>query len=193
MPPFSVLHVCMGNICRSPMAERLLALHVAEHAADEAAVYSHSCGVGSWHVGQDMDAPAARELRARGADTAGFRARHIAREHVESSDLILTATQDQHDYVAQTYPDALPRTFLLRHFGLLVADVDAAELPDFDGSPEAVHARGTALAAAADVRRTQHPAKSLDDPWGESREVFTRIADEIEAALRPMVRALWND
>ena len=33
MPPFTVLHVCMGNICRSPMAERLLALAVRERLA----------------------------------------------------------------------------------------------------------------------------------------------------------------
>jgi protein-tyrosine phosphatase len=33
VPPFTVLHVCMGNICRSPMAERLLALAVRERAA----------------------------------------------------------------------------------------------------------------------------------------------------------------
>ncbi|MGH6913088.1 MAG: phosphotyrosine protein phosphatase, partial [Stackebrandtia sp.] len=70
MPPFAVLHVCMGNICRSPMAERLLALRVAERvdpsategtAADDV-VFSHSCGVGSWHVGEKMNSPAAREL-----------------------------------------------------------------------------------------------------------------------------------
>ena len=33
MPPFTVLHVCMGNICRSPMAERLLLLAVRERLA----------------------------------------------------------------------------------------------------------------------------------------------------------------
>ncbi|MFD0787333.1 phosphotyrosine protein phosphatase, partial [Micromonospora azadirachtae] len=54
MPPFSVLHVCMGNICRSPMAERLLVLAVRDRlvrrgldpaGADEL-VYSHSAGTG---------------------------------------------------------------------------------------------------------------------------------------------------
>ncbi|HTF08869.1 MAG TPA: phosphotyrosine protein phosphatase, partial [Asanoa sp.] len=52
MPPFTVLHVCMGNICRSPMAERLLALAVQQRlsraatgAADpRALVLSHSAG-----------------------------------------------------------------------------------------------------------------------------------------------------
>ena len=35
MPPFAVLHVCMGNICRSPMAERLLRHAVAERVGDQ--------------------------------------------------------------------------------------------------------------------------------------------------------------
>ncbi|MFS8498965.1 MAG: phosphotyrosine protein phosphatase, partial [Micromonosporaceae bacterium] len=53
MPPFTVLHVCMGNICRSPMAERLLRAAVAELAGlpqDEAdaLVHSHSAGTGGW-------------------------------------------------------------------------------------------------------------------------------------------------
>lgn len=183
MPPFSVLHVCMGNICRSPMAERLLALRTAQRAGDETVLYSHSAGVGHWHVGGRMNPPAARELRRRGGDDTGFRARHLEREHIESSDLILTATQDQYDYVAAGYPDALPHTFLIRHFGLLVAGIDPADLPDSDGSPHQVHRRALALAAAADGRRDRHPALDLDDPWGESADTFRRVGDEIDSAL----------
>lgn len=192
--PFSVLHVCMGNICRSPMAERLLALRVSQRAGDaaEELVYSHSVGVGTWHVGHKMDANAARELRSRGGSDAGMRARHIEREHVEMSDLILTATDEQYEYIAATFPEALPRTFTIRQFGLIAADVKPDSLPFSDGSPEAVYDRGVALVAEADRRRDEYPALSLDDPWGESRATFTRIGDEIDTALAPLVEALLS-
>ena len=192
MPPFSVLHVCMGNICRSPMAERLLAHRVAERAGDAAVVLSTSCGVGNWHVGEKMNRPAARELRSRGIDEAGFRARHLALEHLESADLILTATQDQVDYIAAEYGHALERTFLLRHFGNILEHIDPAELPGSDGSPSDVYARGTAMVRLADTRRDTGEALPLDDPWGESAAVFTRVADEIDAALRPLVDRLLS-
>lgn len=194
MAPFSVLHVCMGNICRSPMAERLLMLRTVERAGDaaEELIYSHSCGIGHWHVGQKMNQPAARELRNRGGSDAGFRARHIAREQLEMSDLVLTATHEQYDYVAETFPDALDRTFLIRHFGAIVSSIDPAELPFSDGSPDGIYTRGLALVALAHRNRAQHSAAPLDDPWGEDRETFTRIGDEIDAALAPVVETLLS-
>ncbi|GAA4907424.1 protein-tyrosine phosphatase [Stackebrandtia albiflava] len=194
MPPFSVLHVCLGNICRSPMAERLLALRVSERAGEDAAdlILSQSCGIGTWHTGQRMNGPAARELRGRGGSDSGFRARHMSREHVETADVILTATGEQVEYVAAEFPDALARTFLVRHFGRLAEAMTDDELPDSDGSPEAVYARGLAMVALADARRDTVEALELDDPWGESPEVFRRIGDEIDEALRPFVVRLLS-
>lgn len=194
MAPFTVLHVCMGNICRSPMAERLLALRVAQRAGENAddLVFSHSCGIGSWHVGEKMNPPAARELRSRGGSDAGFRARHIARDQIEISDVILTATSEQYEYIAETFGDALPRTFLVRHFGRIVSGIDPESLPPSDGSPEQVYARGIALVAEADKRRDTRDADPLDDPWGSDRATFARIGDEIDEALSPVVGALLS-
>jgi protein-tyrosine phosphatase len=194
MPPFSVLHVCLGNICRSPMAERLLALRVAERAgidADEL-VLSHSSGIGTWHTGQRMNGPAARELRSRGGSDAGFRARHIDRGMVEASDVILVATEEVGEYVTENYPDAASRTFGIRHFGRIVEGLDLAELPSSDGSPEAVYERGVALVALADKHRGDAEPDDLDDPWGGGRAIFAATADDIEASLAPLVTALLS-
>src|SRR5215218_6314802 len=114
MPPFTILHVCMGNICRSPMAERLFIQALGDQ------VHSHSAGTGGWHEGEEMNPPAAREVRARGADPDGFSARKLRADQIESADLILTATADQYDYVTALRPDAAERTFVLGEFGRLL-------------------------------------------------------------------------
>jgi protein-tyrosine phosphatase len=196
-PPFAVLHVCMGNICRSPMAERLLVRAARERVGDKVdeLLLSTSAGTGGWHAGEEMNPPAAREVRRRGADDAGFAARRLRAEHVDAADLILTATAEQVDYVVELRPDAAGRTFVLGEFGRLVGDVDLAGLPAAGTDPDGVYARGVALVEAVDRARAGEPARpedELDDPWGRGDAFFTRVGEEIEAAVRPLVAALLS-
>lgn len=203
MPPFTVLHVCMGNICRSPMAERLLALAVRERLAKltggasgldpEQLLHSHSTGTGGWHAGEQMNPPAAHQLRTRGGDDAGFAARRLRAEHIEAADLILTATADQQEYVVALRPDAADRTFVLGEFGRLLGTLDPADLPAAGLTPEAVYERGCALVAAAHAARAGAPSlpgDDLDDPWGRGDQCFSRVADEIEETVQPLATAL---
>lgn len=203
MPPFTVLHVCMGNICRSPMAERLLDVAVVEAARTahpdaaipEELVHSHSAGTGGWHAGEEMNPPAARQVLARGGEVAGFAARRLLSEHIDGADLILVATADQQLYVNALRPDAAPRTFVLGQFGRLLPQVDLTALPGSEPTPEGVYARATALVAAVDALRNQEspaPSDDLDDPWGRGDQTFIRVADEIEATLRPLAAALFG-
>ncbi|MFC4021710.1 phosphotyrosine protein phosphatase [Micromonospora sp. GCM10011542] len=201
MPPFTVLHVCMGNICRSPMAERLLALAVRERlgrrgqdpaGADEL-LHSHSAGTGGWHAGEEMNPPAARQVTARGGDVEGFAARKLRSEHIDAADLVLTATADQHEYVVALRPDAAARTFVLGEFGRLLAAVDTAGLPPSGVTPQEVYDRGVALVAAAHAARhgtSTLPTDDLDDPWGRGDQCFGRVADEIEETVHPLATAL---
>jgi protein-tyrosine phosphatase len=206
MPPFTVLHVCMGNICRSPMAERLLAQAVRERlaalpvgagpagprSADEL-VHSHSAGTGGWHAGEAMNPPAARQVRGRGGDADAFAARKLRSDLIDAADLVLTATADQQDFVVALRPDAAARTFVLGEFGRLLAGVDADALPPAGPDPDAVYARGVALVAAADAARggtPPLPGDDLDDPWGRGDQTFGRVADEITDTVRPLAELL---
>ncbi|MET8233491.1 phosphotyrosine protein phosphatase [Micromonospora sp. NPDC005298] len=201
MPPFTVLHVCMGNICRSPMAERLLALAVRERLARreqdparaEELLFSHSAGTGGWHAGEEMNPPAARQVVGRGGDVEGFAARKLRSDHIDAADLVLTATADQQEYVVALRPDAAARTFVLGEFGRLLAAVDVGALPPAEATPEAVYARGVALVAAAQDARlgvSALPTDDLDDPWGRGDQCFSRVADEIEETVHPLAGAL---
>ncbi|MFE9688172.1 phosphotyrosine protein phosphatase [Micromonospora sp. NPDC005806] len=201
MPPFTVLHVCMGNICRSPMAERLLVLAVRERlgrlgvdpdCSDEL-VHSHSAGTGGWHAGEEMNPPAARQVTSRGGDVAGFAARKLRSDLIDAADLVLTATADQQEYVVALRPDAAARTFVLGEFGRLLGAVETAGLPPVEATPDAVYARGVALVAAADAARqggSALPTDDLDDPWGRGDQCFSRVADEIEETVHPLAAAL---
>ncbi|WP_446216667.1 arsenate reductase/protein-tyrosine-phosphatase family protein [Micromonospora sp. IBHARD004] len=201
MPPFTVLHVCMGNICRSPMAERLLLLAVRERLGrlgvdptrSDELLHSHSAGTGGWHAGEEMNPPAARQVVSRGGDVAGFAARKLRSDLIDAADLVLTATADQHEYVVALRPDAAARTFVLGEFGRLLVAVDAAGLPPVEATPDAVYARGVALVAAADAARqgaAPLPADDLDDPWGRGDQCFSRVADEIEETVHPLAAVL---
>jgi protein-tyrosine phosphatase len=205
VPPFTVLHVCMGNICRSPMAGRLLAKAVRDRIAgaareqvvvdivEDALLHSHSAGTGGWHAGEEMNPPAARQVSSRGGDPGGFAARRLLPEHIDAADLVLTATADQQDYVVALRPDAAPRTFVLGQFGRLLAAVERAALPAADLTPEAVYARGIALVEAVDAARDGTPplpGDDLDDPWGRGDQTFSRVATEIEDAVVPLAGLL---
>ncbi len=197
---FTVLHVCMGNICRSPMAERLLVLAAQQRLGKldpDADVHellvSRSAGTGGWHDGEEMNPPAGRQIRLRGGSVDGFTARKLTGAQLTEADLILTATADQSDYVAALLPEAVHRTFVLGHFARLLQQFEAKELPAAGTDPETFAARARALVVALDKLRGDtepQPGDDLDDPWGRGDQTFQRIADDIDESLYPLVEAL---
>jgi protein-tyrosine phosphatase len=193
----------MGNICRSPMAERLLLLSVQERlerlgagvdpSSLEELVHSHSAGTGGWHAGEEMNPSAARQVVSRGGTVDGFVARKLRSDQIDAADLVLTATADQQEYVLALRPDAAERTFVLGEFGRLLPAVDTTGLPAAAVDPAAVYARGVALVAAVAAARSgsgPQPGDDLDDPWGRGDHTFTRVADEIEETVGALGMAL---
>jgi low molecular weight protein-tyrosine phosphatase len=195
MSVFTILHVCVGNICRSPMAERLLVKALREHVGDrvDELYRSHGAGTGTWHIGEAMNPPAAAELRRRGGDPSGFVARHLTTDLIDESDLILCATSEQVARVLSLRPDARARTFVLGEFGRLLGEAGSGSSSGLPRDPATAHARGLALVAAVENVRSGAPARSsddLDDPWGMGPREFTRVAGEIEATVVPLAAAL---
>ena len=123
-PRLSVVFVCTGNICRSPIAEKVF-VHELEQAGLAEAVHVSSAGTGNWHVGSPADERAAAVLRAGGYDVA-----HIARQ-VDAEQLgadLIVALDRSHQRALRSLVPEPERVRLLRSF-----DPDApsgAEVPD---------------------------------------------------------------
>lgn len=88
--------VCLGNICRSPMAEGIL-----QDKADAAGlnVDVDSCGTGGWHVGEAPDNRAQATMTAKGIDISGLRARQFSGRDFDKFDLIYAMDQSNYNDV----------------------------------------------------------------------------------------------
>jgi glycine hydroxymethyltransferase len=107
----TILFVCTGNICRSPMAEGLF-----RHAVDGRGEFRVlSAGVGAID-GQSPSANAVRAMRELGIDISKQRSRMLTAELVDQADLILGMTHNHVDSISLLYPQAAEKSFLLREF-----------------------------------------------------------------------------
>jgi protein-tyrosine phosphatase len=134
---YRICIVCLGNICRSPMAEVVLTDEIAR-AGLAGQVTVDSAGTGDWHVGQDMDPRARAELARRGYDGSRHEARQIQASWLDDYDLLLAmdrANLDRLRVMARGRPDTAGRIALMLSFDALAPA--GAEVPDpYYGGPE---------------------------------------------------------
>jgi protein-tyrosine phosphatase len=87
-----VLFVCLGNICRSPMAEAVMR-HLVAHEGLANKISVESVGTGDWHVGQPPHPGTQAVLQRNQVECAG-EARQVTRHDVESADYIIAMDND---------------------------------------------------------------------------------------------------
>ena len=85
-----ILMVCLGNICRSPLAQGILEEKVAAHSLDW---QIDSAGTGSWHIGEQPDSRSVYTAGQHGLDISAQRARQFRRQDFQDFDLILAMDQ----------------------------------------------------------------------------------------------------
>ena len=166
--PYRIFLVCLGNICRSPMAEAVLRAEL-DRAGLGRAVTVDSAGTGDWHIGDRMDRRARDELARRGYDGAPHRARQIEAPWLAQRDLVLA--MDRHNLadlrqMAGDDPAERARIRLLRSFD--PRSGPDAEVPDpYDGRSASF---GTVLdlveAAARGLAGQLRAALAGDGPAG---------------------------
>ncbi len=135
--PYRVCLVCLGNICRSPMAETVLRAALAEAGLD-GAVRVDSAGTGDWHVGEPMHPPARAALARRGYDGSAHRARQVEPAWLAGRDLVLA--MDARNLAAlrrMAGPAGNDRIRLFGEVGGLDGAAAGAEIPDPYGGDDA--------------------------------------------------------
>jgi low molecular weight protein-tyrosine phosphatase len=134
MAKHRILFVCLGNICRSPMAEG-----VFRRAAEEAGVLPlfdiDSAGLGHWHIGQAPDPRAQNAARKRGIDISGQSARQLKHGDFARFDLILAMDGENYRELLQLAPRELRQK--IRHFLDFAPQIATKDVPDpFFGGPD---------------------------------------------------------
>ncbi|HBK47676.1 MAG TPA: phosphotyrosine protein phosphatase [Xanthomonadaceae bacterium] len=100
-----LLVVCLGNICRSPMAEGALRERIRLAGLAEL-IEVDSAGTGGWHRGEPPDPRAIRCARGHGVDISGSRARQLRAQDYLDFDWLLCADADNHREVLRLAPAA---------------------------------------------------------------------------------------
>jgi protein-tyrosine phosphatase len=127
--PYLVCLVCLGNICRSPMAETVLRAAI-QAAGLDGAVIVDSAGTGDWHIGEPMNSAARAALTSRGYDGSAHRARQIERSWLPRRDLFLAMdARNLADLRRMAGAGDRDRIRLFGEVGGLTG-VDGAEIPD---------------------------------------------------------------
>ncbi|MFD9666923.1 low molecular weight phosphatase family protein [Rhodococcus sp. NPDC059968] len=167
-----VLFVCSGNVCRSPIAERLT--HAYALARDLPHLTAESAGVRAL-VGFPIEPVAARVIEGLGASADGFRARRLRPEMIKHADLVLAMTEQIRDRSMELLLGTSHCTFTLREARRIATDT------------------GVRTVAELAVARREYGAiddANISDPVGLGEAAFTQVGDRIAAELIPLLDAL---
>lgn len=188
----TILTVCTGNICRSPMAEvllraRLESLGVRVHSAGTHALVDHA-----------MTEPAqalAVESGASPTDAAAHSARYLVEPYLLGADLVLAMAREHRSYAVKMMPSRMRRTFTVREFARLASTLStdqaraAAEAAGADPK-----ARLAAVLQAVTDQRGLVPADPEDDdvidPYRRSQETYAKSAAQLIPALDEVERVV---
>jgi protein-tyrosine phosphatase len=182
--------VCTGNICRSPMMERIMQDAIGRRGVGGDVVVTSA---GTWaRPGEPMQPFAAAMLNQLGVNAANFGATSLTEGLVRSSDLVITATRAHRSHVVGLVPGAVRRTFTLLELARIAstAPVPTSAPASSESAGFAARVR-QAVAWAAQMRgsvsRREESVDDLDDPLGAPLDIYRQRADAISEAVEQIV------
>ena len=162
----SVLFVCLGNICRSPLAEAALRDAVM---ASGRVIEIDSAGTGDWHVGHPPDSRAQAEARRHGIDIAGMRGRQVEPADFERFQWILAADNRNLAHLRAMQPEGSSSRLALM-LDLVPGREGEGVIDPYYGGPEGF------AATWADVTAVARAVLAHDDPAGRVRDSGARLS-----------------
>ena len=188
-PRLTILVVCTGNVCRSPLAERFGRAHLARVAGRSGHVVDVVSAGTRAVVGSGMHPASAAALTGLGGDPSGFRARQLTDRMASTADLTLTMTREHRQQVLARAPRAMSRTFTLREAAGLLDLLGPGSSTPGDTPEERVRALVRAMAGV----RSRRPGSAADDvldPIGRPDEVHVEVGRLVADALETVLDAV---
>ncbi|TFC33850.1 low molecular weight phosphatase family protein [Cryobacterium sp. TMT2-14] len=185
----NILIVCTGNICRSPLAEKLLQSRLT--AAGIPAIVT-SAGTRAM-VDHPMTDEAAFLATQHGAEPTPHAAQQLTADRIAAADLILTATREHRGEVVSLHPRANRYAYTLNQFARLVADFPAVEPPVVEpvDTPTITNFLAEINATKGLALPPAHPGDDdIEDPYRRSAEVYDRVGHIIDNAVTTIATAL---
>jgi protein-tyrosine phosphatase len=187
---FKVIFVCTGNICRSPMAEQML---IQKAEKNKLPITVVSAGVMAM-TGDPMTPQSADAMTKRGFTPTKHISQDLTPQLLEEADLVLTATLDHRSAIARMLPKASKYSFTIDEFARLTSFLRAAPefQEEFKKKPKETRDQylKRAMHEAVLLRGmvpTNLDPKDVIDPYGESIEVYSQVAEHIDVMLEIIV------
>ncbi len=189
MERFSILTVCSGNVCRSPLAEQLLRAGLAPWPQLTVA----SAGTIGM-IGQPMTEQAAALSRRFGGDPSTHVSRELTEQHLNAANLVFAMSREHRRAIAELEPRAIRYTFTIREFARLISGVTESDLGEVALLPidDVARRLATIVDLAASQRGAVAPPVSADDndvidPYGQSDDVYAESARQLVPAIEAVV------
>jgi protein-tyrosine phosphatase len=185
----SILVVCTGNVCRSPIAEAMVR-SILQTRFDDAAPSVASAGTAGW-VGSRADPSSIAAAAELGIDISAHRARQLRADDVRSAELVLAMASEHRDAASRLFPGTVGRIFTLKELVLLLEDLPQAP---WNGKPQDVlaaqvsAAHGSRIGAIRDRRRDE----DVMDPLGMPPDAFRAVARELDDWCTRVVDGLFG-
>jgi protein-tyrosine phosphatase len=183
----SILVVCTGNICRSPIAEGLLQAELVRRFGD-GAPRVFSAGTAGWE-GSPATPEGVEAAAELGIDIAGHRARKVRGELLREADLIVCMAGEHRDRITVQLPEVAGRTFTLKELVRLLEPQPAAPA---EASPWTMAPRIARAHAMRQVDPTTHLDEDIADPIGQPMEAYRAIAWELEEWISRLATGLYG-
>ncbi|MBB2985721.1 arsenate reductase/protein-tyrosine-phosphatase family protein [Terracoccus luteus] len=182
----SILFVCSGNVCRSPIAAALLRGYLEEWPVE---VQSAGLIARDGLPVEPKMVKAVQGLGVQTPDLTEFRSQRLTADLLEQADLVVTATRSQRADVVRAAPSTVRTAFTVKEFAALVSDVVAMLERNGEAKPHTV-ADVVALVPLVRGMRVKSGSPDIMDPMGRSSRTHVRATREIAASVEEIARGL---